>query len=422
MIRFYNGRVLSFGGSMQVREGLEVWTDGSRISYVGPSKEEMPEFERQIDLQGNLLMPSFKNAHTHTAMTFLRSLADDLPLQEWLTKQVFPREAKLTPEMIYEYTRLGILEYLSSGITASFDMYFKNEAYTKANIDSGFRTVICGSMNNFDSDPTYLEREYEQFNGYHELISYQLGIHAEYTTDLDRIRYVSELTHKYKAPFYCHNSETRSEVDGCLERYGKTPTELFDDLGLYDYGGGGYHCVYFNDRDIEIFRDRGCWVITNPSSNVKLASGIAPISRYMDEDLNLAIGTDGAASNNALDMFREMYMTATLQKVLNMDASSCDPNKVLEMACVGGARAMGLNDCDDLAEGKIADLIVIDLQRPNMQPIHNIPKNLVYAGSKENVKMTMVNGVIRYEDRQFHIGEEPETIYENVAKLVKEVL
>lgn len=422
MIRFYNGRVLQFDGGVRVSEDREVWVDGNSICYVGPAREDMPSFDRQIDLKGDLLMPSFKNAHTHTAMTFLRSLADDLPLQEWLTQQVFPREARLTPEMIYEFTRIGILEYLSSGITASFDMYFKNDAYTKANIDSGFRTVICASMNNFDPDPTYVEQEYRKFNDLHELISYRLGIHAEYTTSRERMEYISSLVHKYEAPFFCHNSETRGEVEGCLERYGMTPTELFDDLGLLDYGGGGYHCVYFSDHDIEIFKKRGCWVVTNPSSNVKLASGIAPVSRYLDEGLNLAIGTDGAASNNALDMFREMYLTAVLQKVANMDAASCDPLKVLEMACVGGARAMGLDDCDDIAEGKKADLIVLDLTRPNMQPIHNIPKNIVYAGSKENVRLTMVNGVVRYEDGVFHIGETPEVIYRNAQSMIKEVL
>ena len=181
MIRFYNGKVLSFGGGLKITED-EVWVEGSRIVYVGPARAELPAFQRQIDLQGDLLMPGFKDAHTHTAMVFLRSYADDMPLQEWLYDKVFPHEAKLTPEAIYTFTRLGILEYLSSGITASFDMYYHNEAYAKANVDSGFRTVICSAMNDFDADPTNIEREYLRFNDYHELVSYQLGIHAEYTT------------------------------------------------------------------------------------------------------------------------------------------------------------------------------------------------------------------------------------------------
>ena len=161
MIRFYNGRVLSFTNGTEITND-EVWTDGSSICYVGPKKAAMPQFEREIDLKGDLLLPGFKNAHTHSAMTFLRSMADDMPLDRWLNEQVFPREAKLSPDMLYVMTKLAIMEYLSSGITSSFDMYFHNDAYVKANVDAGFRTVICGALNNFDRDITALEREYLQ--------------------------------------------------------------------------------------------------------------------------------------------------------------------------------------------------------------------------------------------------------------------
>lgn len=367
-------------------------------------------------------MPSFKDAHTHSAMTFLRSYADDLPLNDWLYKRVFPLEAKLTPEGVYAMTRLAILEYLSGGITASFDMYYHNDAYVRANIDSGFRTVICSALNDFDKDPENIEREYLKFNGCGEYIGYCLGIHAEYTTGMERMKYAAELVHRFKAPFFAHNSETKAEVEGCIGRHGMTPTALFESLGLFNYGGGGYHCVWMSDDDIEIFRRRGLWAVTNPASNLKLASGIAPITHLMDAGVKLAIGTDGAASNNALDMFREMYLVTALQKYLRNDAAACPADKVLEMACVGGARAMGLTDCDDVAVGKKADLIVINMHRPNMRPIHNIPKNIVYAGSKENVRLTMVNGVVRYEDGKFFIGEEPEAIYERADKTLKEIL
>ena len=178
MIRFYNGRVMTFSDGVKI-SGDEVWTDGERIAYVGPEKPDRPAFEREIDLRGDLVMPSFKNAHTHSAMTFLRSYADDLPLNDWLYRQVFPMEAKLTPELVYEMTRIAIMEYLTSGITASFDMYMKNDAYAAANIDSGFRTVICGALNDFDADPEDIEREYLKFNSGSPLVSYILGIHAE---------------------------------------------------------------------------------------------------------------------------------------------------------------------------------------------------------------------------------------------------
>ena len=421
MIRFYNGKTLSFGGGMKL-SGHEVWVDGSTIVYVGPAKEDMPVFQRQIDLKGDLLIPGFKDAHTHTAMVFLRSYADDLPLQDWLYNKVFPHEARLTPEAVYQFTRLGILEYLSSGITASFDMYYYNEAYAKANVDCGFRTVICSAMNDFDADPTNIEREYLRFNNYSELVSYKLGIHAEYTTGLQRMEYMASLAEKYQAPCYMHCCETRAEVEGCLERHGLTPPQLLDRMGLFNYGGGGFHCVWMSDEDIELFARKGIYAVTNPASNVKLASGVAPVDKMLSAGVPMAIGTDGAASNNALDMFREMYLASCMQKLSLMDASAGKAEEILTMACVGGARAMGLDDCDDIAPGKKADLCVIDLHRPNMQPELNIPKNLVYSGSKENVRLTMVNGRILYENGEFFVGEEPEEICRQVNRLCRSIL
>lgn len=421
MIRFYNGKTLSFAGGIKVSDN-EVWVDGSSIVYVGPAKEDMPTFQRQIDLKGDLLMPGFKDAHTHTAMVFLRSYADDLPLQDWLYNKVFPHEAKLTPEAVYQFTRLGIMEYLSSGITASFDMYYHNEAYAKANVDCGFRTVICSAMNDFDADPTNIEREYLRFNSYNELVSYKLGIHAEYTTGLERMEYMASLAEKYQAPCYMHCCETKAEVEGCLERHGLTPPQLLDRMGLFRYGGGGFHCVWMSGEDIELFARKGIYAVTNPASNVKLASGIAPVDKLLDAGVPMAIGTDGAASNNALDMFREMYLASCMQKLSLWDAAAGKAEDILTMACVGGARAMGLDDCDDIAVGKKADLCVIDLQRPNMQPVLNIPKNLVYAGSKENVRLTMINGRILYESGKFFIGEKPEEIYRQVQRLCDSIL
>ena len=421
MIRFYNGKTLSFGGGMKL-SGHEVWVDGSTIVYVGPAKEDMPVFQRQIDLKGDLLIPGFKDAHTHTAMVFLRSYADDLPLQDWLYNKVFPHEARLTPEAVYQFTRLGILEYLSSGITASFDMYYYNEAYAKANVDCGFRTVICSAMNDFDADPTNIEREYLRFNNYSELVSYKLGIHAEYTTGLQRMEYMASLAEKYQAPCYMHCCETRAEVEGCLERHGLTPPQMLDRMGLFNYGGGGFHCVWMSDEDIDLFARKGIYAVTNPASNVKLASGVAPVDKMLSAGVPMAIGTDGAASNNALDMFREMYLASCMQKLSLMDASAGKAEEILTMACAGGARAMGLDDCDDIAPGKKADLCVIDLHRPNMQPELNIPKNLVYSGSKENVRLTMVNGRILYENGEFFVGEEPEEIYRQVNRLCRSIL
>ena len=410
MIRFYNGRILRFSPAMTLTED-EVWIDGDSICYVGPARADAPDFERQIDLRGDLLMPGFKNAHSHTAMTFLRSLADDMPLDRWLREQVWPNEARLTDEAVYTFTMLGIMEYLTSGITACFDMYVRNDAFTAACIRAGFRAVLCSGFNDFDRDVEQVERDYLKYNALHGLISFRLGIHAEYTTGMDRLEYMAGLAEKYHEPCFTHLSETRAEVDGCLERYGLTPPQLLDRVGLFRYGGGGFHCVHMSEEDVALFAEKGLWAVTNPASNLKLASGVAPLARLQRAGVKLAIGTDGAASNNALDMFREMYLASVLQKLREDDPSAGHADAVLEMACAGGARAMGLDACDDLAVGKKADLIVIDLRRPNMQPIHNVARNLVYAGSKENVRLTMVGGRVLYEDGSFFIGETPEDIY-----------
>ncbi len=417
MIRFYNGRVLSFKNGIKITDD-EVWVDGSKIVFVG--KNPNSKADREINLNGNLLMPSFKNAHTHSAMTFARSLADDLPLQPWLYDMIFPMEAKLTGEDIYHLSKLAFLEYLTSGITACFDMYYFPEDMARASVDFGFRTVMTCGLNNFKENIESLEEYYNKFNSYDELISYKLGFHAEYTTSKELMSGIAGLAEKYKAPVFMHSSETESEVKECIQRYGKTPTVLFDVLGLFNYGGGAYHSVWVNDNDLEIYKNHGVYAVINPGSNSKLASGIAPVSKMIDKNIQLAIGTDGPSSNNALDMFREMYLLAATQKLNDRNAASTDANKILEMATVGGAKCMGLDNCDTIDVGKTADLIVIDLNRPNMQPINNITKNMVYSGSKENVKLTMINGRILYENGEF-VGIDTEEIYGNAQKITDRI-
>ena len=413
MIRFYNGKVLSMDGGMDIADG-EVWTDGDRISYVGTPKEEMPLFEREIDLKGDLVMPGFKNAHAHSAMTFARSFADDLPLKNWLFDKILPLEAKLTPDDIYDLTRLAILEYLAGGITSVFEMYYKREAIARAAIDCGYRMALCGALDAGD-DWSVGDSDCEKFNAMGPLLSYIPGVHSEYTANTDLLSYMKGLIERYGKPFFAHNSETRSEVEECIGRHGLTPTALFEEFGLFENGGGGFHCVHMSEADLEIFARRGLWAVTCPGSNSKLASGVAPITEMQSLGIRLAIGTDGPASNNALNMFREMYLVTVLQKLQLRDASVCDASKVLRMACSGGAGAMGL-DADCLAPGKLADLVVIDMDRPNMYPVHNIVKNLVYSGSNTNVRLTMVGGRVLYEDGRFFVGDKPEEIYRRAQR------
>jgi len=421
-LRFYNARVLTMEENKDIFLG-EVWVQNERITYVGAAKEvsdiKKVAWDREVDAKGNVLMPGFKNAHTHSGMTALRSFADDLPLSEWLEKQVFPIEAKMSDEDVYELTRLAVMEYLTSGITAIFDMYLSPDMIAKACEDTGMRVVQTSGINKFGPTLAVLEERYLKLNGTSPLTSFRLGFHAEYTCSKELLEQVSALAHKYKAPIFTHNSETREEVAGCIERYGMTPTAFLDSLGMFEYGGGGYHCVYLTDDDIAIFKKRNMTVVTNPGSNTKLASGVAPIQKFLDAGLNIAIGTDGPASNNCLDMFREMFLVTGLAKLEAKDASAVDAIQVLKMATTGGAVAMGLTECDVLAEGKLADIIMIDLHQPNMQPLNNIAKNIVYSGSKQNIKMTMIHGKVLYENYEYHIGVNPEEIYQKVNEIIK---
>ncbi len=430
-IRLYNARILTMEKQRPVFSG-EVWIKNDKIAYVAECDELEKEWDKdnfpriqwniEIDCDGNLLMPGFKDAHTHSAMTFLRSYADDLPLQEWLNGKIFPMEKKLSGDDIYQLTRLAILEYLTSGITAICDMYLRPDDVAEACLDSGMRCVLVSGLNDFTSSPEQVEEEYLKWNKRNSLISYQLGFHAEYTCSKELLYKVSELAHRHRAPVYTHLAETVREVEDCRKRTGMTPAMYLDSMGIFEFGGGGFHCVHMTEQDMDILKMRRMNVITNPASNIKLASGIAPIARYQKRGIPVAIGTDGPASNNCLDMFREMFLVSGLTKLKEQDASSLEAMEVLRMATVNGAKAMRLNRADTLTKGKLADIVMIDMHQPNMQPVHNIPANLVYSGSKSNVLMTMVGGKILYRNGEFNIGENPESIYRKCNAIVQRML
>ena len=271
MIKFTNGLVLDKNFNITKND---VYVDGDSIVAIG---EYDKTADTVYDLNGNLLMPSFKNAHTHSAMTFGRSFADDLPLQPWLYDKIFPLEAKLTPQDIYDLSMLAFLEYLTSGTSACFDMYYFPEMMAKASVDFGFRTVMTSGLNNFKESVKAVEDYYNKFNNYDSLVSYKLGFHAEYTTDKELIKGIAKLAEKYQAPVFTHASETKSEVEDCIKRNGMSPTKYLNSLGIFNYGGGAYHSVWIDDEDIEVYKEKGIWAVINACSNAKLASGIAPV-------------------------------------------------------------------------------------------------------------------------------------------------
>lgn len=419
-ILFKDARILTLADDSIFRGDLIV--KGNTIYKIGKDLNSYGPFDRTVECGGNVIMPGFKNAHTHSAMVFLRSFADDETLHDWLYNSVFPYEANLKPGDVYALSKVAFLEYLTSGITACFDMYYSADEIAKSSQDFGMRTVILGTPTSFKESISKLRSDYESINGKYDLVSFRLGFHAEYTATEEMLIELSKLSHEKKEPIFTHSSETRTETDGCIARHGLTPTQYFDKLGLYDYGGGAFHCCYFDETDKKIFRDKKLYAVSCPGSNTKLASGIAPLQDYVDFGMNVSLGTDGPASNNALDFFREMFLATGLQKIKTGDPRALKGEVVLHMATVNSAHAMGLFNADTLQEGKLADIIEIDLNKPNMQPINNIIKNIVYSGSKENVKLTMINGKILYEDGKFYVDEPVELIYKKAQEITSRII
>lgn len=410
-----NARILVDTRKGTVIDG-SILIDGDTIVEVG--EVEDGECEKIIDCEGNLLIPGFKNAHTHSPMTFSRSIADDLPLQDWLHEKIFPMEAKLLPEEQYHLAKVAILEYLTSGITACFDMYYNPLEMARASQEMGFRTVLLGTVNDYRESVGEMKEMFLRINGKSPLVTYRLGFHAEYTTSEPILEELSKAAHELKTSVWAHNSETWAEVEECKKRHnGLSPTEYMDSLGLFDYGGGGFHCVAFSDSDIEIFRKHGCYVVSCPGSNAKLASGFAPLEKFVESGITLALGTDGPGSNNALDMFYEMRLASVLQKLDTRKADAFDALLSLDAATYGGAKALGLDDCLSLSPAMKADIVMIDLKRPSMQPLNSLAKNLVYSGSKDIVKMTMINGKVLYMDGKFFVNEDIGEIYRKAQEI-----
>ncbi len=415
-IRLYNAAILDLDGNASLKKGEVIISDGiiSNVIYYGDNELSHQNsgivFDRVIDCEGNLLMRGFNNAHTHSAMTFLRSLADDKPTPDWLKEDIFPNEAKLGDEDIADFQCLAIMEYVSGGIVSAMDMYLRPYVTAEVFSQAGMRCAIVSGLNDFTFSIPELEEAYKVLNSYDPLITFKAGIHAEYTCSKDMLEELSGVIKSLDCPFYCHLSETKSEVEECVERYGKTPLMYLDSLGLFDKGGGIYHGVHLTDEEIDLMADKGIYTVINSGSNCKLASGIAPLKKLYDKKVPLAMGTDGPASNNSLNMFKEMYLTSVLCKLRENDAACLDASVILDMAVKGSAGCMGYEDSGLVKEGNPADLILLDLNKPNMQPVNNIVKNIVYSGSSSNVIMTLVAGRVLFYKGEYDLGFDPEEI------------
>lgn len=416
---FRNARILQVTPNVTIREG-DVLVSGNRIAKIGTDLRPDDKAATVIDCGGNLLMPGFKNAHAHSAMTFSRSCSDGYKLWDWLNKVIFPMERTLKPGDIYTLSKVAFLEYLTTGITACFDMYLDPEEQARAAKDFGMRSVVLLQPAGYPERYEAYKDRY--FDGHMKdgLVTYQLGFHAEYTTGAEDLRKTADLAKAYHLPVYTHCNETLKDVSSCIERNrSMRPIEYLDGFGLFDYGGGIFHGTFLGESELTILHDRHVGVVTNPGSNCKLASGIAHLLYYIDKGLLLAIGTDGPGSNNGLSMFYEMRLATVLQKIQNGDPVALDALEVLKMATVNGATLMGLEDCLDLKEGQLADIVMIDLDRPSMRPFNDIPRNIVYSGEKDCVKMTMIDGKILYMDNRFYVDEDIHALYEKAQEITE---
>lgn len=414
-ILFKNAKILDVVNGKIINGAVEVEND--LIVNVGEFNFKS-NYDRVIECNGNILMPGFVNTHCHTPMTLLRSFKDDAPLNEWLFDNILPVEAKLTEEDVYWGEYLGILECVRAGITTLEEGYFFNKAIYKAIKKSEIRARIGFGPTTRDVGMTnleYLDSESKIIKPT-DLIKPCCFVHAIYTSTPKIIKETVEWTDKNKFPVSIHLAETTKEVLDCLSEYKNTPAKYLEDLNFFNKDCLCYHCVHMTDEDLDILKKNNVTVSTCPSSNIKLASGIAKISDMLNLGINVTIGTDGVASNNSLDMFKEMFLVATLSKVNTFQADVVPASEVLKMATINGAKALGFNN-GEIKKGKLADLILININQPHYYPQENLISHLVYAGKSSDVYFTMIGGKIVYENGKFNIGETEQNIYNNVSKI-----
>jgi 5-methylthioadenosine/S-adenosylhomocysteine deaminase len=373
----------------------EGWNDGEGLA--GGAQER--QFDTIVDGKGKVLIPGLINCHTHVPMVMLRGLADDLELHNWLEQAVFPIEDRMTPEDVYWASKVGIAEMIRGGTTCFSEMYFHMDAIAQAVEETGIRAVLTRGFASSGGDggaaklADGLDFALRQRNGAGGRITTMLGPHAPYTCTPDFLRVVAAQAAKHQLPIHIHVAETAREIDQIRDQYGRTPVELLEDVGLFGTKLLAAHGVHLNDRDMEILAAHGAAVAHCPASNLKLASGIAPIGRMTAKGVNVCLGTDGAASNNNLDMVSEMRLAALLAKGISGDPTAMPAAAAIHAATDCGAKALALEGVvGSISPGMKADLALIDYQKPHLTPDANLVSLLVYSCRADDVTDVMVNG------------------------------
>ena len=383
-----------------------------KIEAILPAHEARSRFPayEETALDSHVLMPGLVNAHTHAAMTLLRGLADDTPLLRWLEEHIWPAETKhVSREFVRDGTLLACAEMIRGGITCFNDMYFFPDASLEAALAAGMRSaqgmIVIEFPSAYASDAAdYLRRGLEVRDRYRDeaLASFCLAPHAPYTVSNESLKKVSTLSAELDVPVHIHVHETRGEIERSLAEHGVRPLERLARLGLVGPNLVAVHAVHLSDPEIGVLAQNGSSVVHCPSSNLKLASGFAPVQALLGKGVNVALGTDGAASNNRLDMFQEMRTAALLAKAVGDDAVAMPAHAALRAATLGGAKALGLEKITGSIEpGKAADLVALDFSAPELQPCYDVLSHLVYVAGRENVTHVWVGGRLLMHEREF---------------------
>ena len=421
-----NALILNLNNFENKKQSLLI--KGNLIAEIADEIDEAG-VEKIIDADGKILLPGLINTHTHLSMTLFRGLADDLSLDSWLNDHIWPMEANLNGDYCYIGALLGAIEMIKSGTTTFSDMYFYMEDVARAVEDAGIRAVLSYGMIDF-GDAERRENEINQnmtlFNSCNGMangrIKVFLGPHSPYTASEDLLKKVRELADEYNMGIHIHVSETQKEINDSLDEKGLRPFEYLEKIGFLGPDVVAAHCVWLSDEEIEIIKKHGVKVSHNPCSNMKLASGVSPVSKLIENDICVSIGTDGASSNNNLDLIEELKTASLLQKVSTLDPKVLSSDEAIEMATIKGAETLGLSDeIGSIEVGKKADIILIDTNAANMTPdSSSLSSNVIYSANGSNVDTTICDGKILMENKKLTELDENE-IYAKARQAIKEL-
>lgn len=410
-----NTIVITMNDNKEIFQNGDILIEGNKISYVGDSKE-WKAIDKTIDGQGKVALPGLVNAHTHAAMTLFRGYADDMVLDEWLKTKIWPREALLEPEDVYWGTKLAIVEMIKTGTTSFADMYFYTKLVGMVVDETGIRASLCGVLLGFlptaREDLKKAAQFIEDWQGAASgRITTMFGPHSLYTFPVDLLKELAKEAERLKVGVHIHLLETKGEEEEIKKYNGKGAFEILEETGLFNLHLLAAHSVYLSHEQIAMIRNYDFVPVHTGISNMKLACGIAPVPQYLKAGIAVALGTDGPASNNNLDLFEEMKMTALLHKVNTLDPTVISDYEALAMATRGGAKALALEDeIGQLKEGMKADIILVDLKKPHLTPVYDVVSNLVYSAIGQDVSTTIVDGKILMEDYKLTEIDEIEVI------------